>query len=117
MIREAIARSLNDIVPAGNALPMDATLAWSRQDWEGEAEQQRRLLDLTAARRHATPAPLIKLEDSSDDEWYQPTSSPPHLGDLGQGSRRRGALGQSSSQQALPEDDGDYTAFYCHFGM
>jgi hypothetical protein len=28
-------------------MPMDAALAWSRQDWEREqAEQQRRLLDL-----------------------------------------------------------------------
>jgi hypothetical protein len=45
VIREAIARSLNDLVPADNALPMDAVLAWSRQEWEREeAEQQRWLL-------------------------------------------------------------------------
>jgi hypothetical protein len=31
-------------------MPMDASLAWSRQDWEREeSEQQRRLLDLAAA--------------------------------------------------------------------
>jgi hypothetical protein len=55
-IREAIARSLNDLVPADNALPMDAALAWSRHDWEREeAEQQRHLLDLaTAPPRHRT---------------------------------------------------------------
>jgi hypothetical protein len=29
---EAIARSLNDLVPADNALPLDAAVAWSRQD-------------------------------------------------------------------------------------
>jgi hypothetical protein len=69
---EAIARSLQDLVPADNALPMEAALAWSRQDWEREeAEQQRWLLDLAAARRRAAAAPssgapLIKLEDSRD---------------------------------------------------
>jgi hypothetical protein len=104
---------------------MDAALAWSRQDWEREeAEQQRRLLDLAAVRRHAgAPArgvPLIKLEDSSDDEWYRPT--PPRLGDPGQGSSRW-APGQSSQQAPPPQDGGDssddddYTAFYRHFGM
>jgi hypothetical protein len=35
-LREAIARSLKDLVPANNAMPMDAALAWSRQDWERE---------------------------------------------------------------------------------
>jgi hypothetical protein len=77
---------------------MDAALAWSRQDWERqEAEQQRRLLDLAAARRRAVratptastapvaPMPLIKLGESSDDELYRPT--PPH-GDPGHGSSR-----------------------------
>jgi hypothetical protein len=39
-IREAIARSLTDLVPADNALQMDAALAWSRHDYERhEAEQ------------------------------------------------------------------------------
>jgi hypothetical protein len=54
---EAIARSLEDLVPADKAMPMDAALAWSRQDWEREeAEQQRRLLDLAVARcRAAAP--------------------------------------------------------------
>jgi hypothetical protein len=31
---EAIAKSLADLVPADNSMPMDAALAWSRQDWE-----------------------------------------------------------------------------------
>jgi hypothetical protein len=52
-------------------------------------EQQRRLLDLAAARRRAAAAaaqpargaPVIKLEDSNDDDWYQPT--PPRDGDAG----------------------------------
>jgi hypothetical protein len=112
---------------------MDATLAWSRQDWEREeAEQHRRLLDLAAAwcrAARATPAPgapLIKLEDSSEDEWYRPTPSPPRHGVPGQGSSRCGAPGQSSSQQTPPPEDaadssdddgGDYTAFYRHFSM
>jgi hypothetical protein len=48
-LREAIARSLEDLIPADNAMPMDAALAWSRQDWKSEeAEQQQRLLDLAA---------------------------------------------------------------------
>jgi hypothetical protein len=35
-------------------MPMDAALAWSRQDWEREqAEQQRRLLDLAQAPRRS----------------------------------------------------------------
>jgi hypothetical protein len=66
---------------------MDAALAWSRQDWEREeAEQRRRLLDLAAARRRATAAqpaapakgaPVIKLEDSSEDEWLPADAASP----------------------------------------
>jgi hypothetical protein len=33
-MREAIAKSLADLVPVDNSMPMDAALAWSRQDWE-----------------------------------------------------------------------------------
>jgi hypothetical protein len=67
--------------------------------------------------------PVVKLEDSSDDDWYRPTS--PCVGDAGQGSGRW-APGQSS-QQAPPPQDGDddssddgggyYTAFYRRLGM
>jgi hypothetical protein len=84
-LREAIAKSLEDLVPADNSMPMDVALTWSRQDWEREqAEQRRRLLDLEAARRRAAAqpargAPIVKLEDSSDDDWYRPT--PPRFGD------------------------------------
>jgi hypothetical protein len=109
---------------------MDTALAWSKQDWEREeAEQRWRLLNLAATRCHATAAAqpaapargasIIKLEDSSNDDWYRPT--PPHLGDLGQGSSRW-APGQSSQQAPSPQDggdssddgDGDYTAFFGH---
>jgi hypothetical protein len=85
----------------------------------------------------ARGAPVIKLEDSSEDDWYQPT--PPRLGDPGQGSSRW-APGQSSQQAPPPQDGGessddddgdssdddgdssdddggDYTAFYRHLGM
>jgi hypothetical protein len=34
--REAIARSLRGVVPAENAMPLDAALEWSRREWEGE---------------------------------------------------------------------------------
>jgi hypothetical protein len=111
-------------------MPMDAALAWFRQDWEREqAEQQRRLLDLAQARRRAEAAaqpargaPVVKLEDSSEDELYRPT--PPRFGDAGQGSSHW-TPGQSS-QQAPPQDNGDdssdddggdYTCFYRHFNM
>jgi hypothetical protein len=110
-------------------MPMDAALAWSRQDWEREdAEQQRRLLDLAAARCRAAAAaqpargaPVVKLEDSSDD-WYRPT--PPRVGNARQGSSRW-APGQSSQQTPPPQDGGDssdddggdYTALYRHLGM
>jgi hypothetical protein len=88
-LREAIAKSLADLVPADNSMPMDGALAWSRQDWEREqAEQQRRLLDLAQAQRRAEAAAqpargalVVKLEDSSDDELYRPT--PPRFGDAG----------------------------------
>jgi hypothetical protein len=126
-MREAIAKSLADLVPADNAMPMDAVLAWSKQDWEREqAEQQRRLLDLAQARRRAEAAaqpargaPVVKLEDSSDDDLYRPT--PPRFGDAGQGSSRW-TPGQSSQQapdgaDSSDDDDGDYTRFYRHFGM
>jgi hypothetical protein len=93
-MREVIAKSLADLVPTDNAMPMDTAIAWSRQDWEREqAEQQRRLLDLAQAWRRAEAAalpargaPVVKLEDSSDDDLYRPT--PPHFGDAGQGSSR-----------------------------
>jgi hypothetical protein len=85
-LREVIAKSLEDLIPANNSMPMDAALAWSRQDWEREqAEQQRRLLDLAAVRCRAAAAqpargvPVVKLEDSSDDDWYRPM--PPRFGD------------------------------------
>jgi hypothetical protein len=35
-MREAIARSLRDVVPAENSMPLDAALDWSRRDWERE---------------------------------------------------------------------------------
>jgi hypothetical protein len=39
-MREAIARSLRDVVPAENAMPLDAALEWSRRDWEREEAEQ-----------------------------------------------------------------------------
>jgi hypothetical protein len=74
-----------------------------------------------AAAQPARGAPVAKLEDSSDDEWYRPMS--PRVGDAGQGSSRW-AL-DLSSQQAPPPQDGDessndggsdYTAFYRRLG-
>jgi hypothetical protein len=122
---EAIAKSLEDLVPADNSIPMDAALAWSRQDWDREqAEQQRRLLDLAAAERRAAAAaqpargtPVVKLEDSSDNDLYRPT--PPRFGDAGQGSSRW-TPGQGNQQAPPPQNDGgdssdddggDYTTF------
>jgi hypothetical protein len=130
-LREAIAKSLADLVSTDNSMPMDAALAWSRQDWERkQAEQQRRLLDLAATRRRADAAgqpargaPVIKLEDSNDDGLYRPT--PPRFGDAGQGSSRW-TPGQSTQQAPPPQNDGgdfsdddggDYTRFYRYFGM
>jgi hypothetical protein len=56
-MREAIAKSLADLVPADNSMPMDAAPAWSRQDWEREqTDQQQRLLDLAQARCRAEAA-------------------------------------------------------------
>jgi hypothetical protein len=92
--REAIARSLCDIVPVENAVPLDVALEWSKREWEWEeAEQQQRLLDLAAAQRRSAAvalprrgASIVKLEESSDGELYRPT--PPCFGDAGQGSSR-----------------------------
>jgi hypothetical protein len=87
---EAIQRSLRDVVPAENTMPLDAALEWSQREWEREErEQQRRLLDLAAAQRRVKAAtlprrgapPVVKLEESSDDELYHPT--PPLFGDAG----------------------------------
>jgi hypothetical protein len=74
-MREAIARSLRDVVPAKNAMPLDAALEWSRRDWEREeAEQQRRLLDLTAAQCRAAAAvqPSRARRSSS---WRSPATT------------------------------------------
>jgi phage repressor protein C with HTH and peptisase S24 domain len=100
-MREAIAKWLADLVPTDNSMPMDAALTWSRQEWEREqAEQRRWLLDLAQARRHAeaaallaSGAPVVKLEDSSDDDIYRPML--PRFSDAGQGSNRW-TPGQSS---------------------
>jgi hypothetical protein len=96
-------------------MPLDATLDWSRRDWEREeADQQRQLLDLAAAQHRAAAATqptrraqVVKLDDSSDGDLYRPT--PPRFGDAGQGS---------SCQAPPPQDGGDssnngsdYTAF------
>jgi hypothetical protein len=74
------------------------------------------LLDLVAARRraaraaHASGTPLIKLEDSSDDEWYWPTLSLPRLGHPGQGSSQQAPPPQDGGDSS-DDDSGDYTAF------
>jgi hypothetical protein len=101
-------------------MPLDATLEWSRRDWEREeAEQQRRLLDLAAAQHHAAAAqpsrgtPVVKLEESSDNELYRPT--PPRFGDAGQGSSRQAPPPQDGGD--CSDDGGDYTAFYRRLGM
>jgi hypothetical protein len=95
-MEEAIQRSLRDVIPPENTMPLDAALEWSRREWEQEErEQQWRLLDLAAAQRRATTVTLprrgaphvIKLEESSNDELYRPT--PPRFGDAGQGSSRQ----------------------------
>jgi hypothetical protein len=87
---EAIQRSFRDVVPAENTMPLDATLEWSRREWEREErEQQGRLLDLAAAQRRADVTalprrgapPVIKLKESSDDEFFRPT--PPRFSDGG----------------------------------
>jgi hypothetical protein len=56
---EAIKRSLRDVVPAENVMPLDAALEWSRREWEREErKQQWRLLDLAAAQRRTAAATL-----------------------------------------------------------
>jgi hypothetical protein len=120
---EAIRRSLRDVVPAENTMPLDAALEWSRREWEREErEQQRRLLDLAAAQRRVKAStlprrgapPIVKLEESSDDELYRPT--PPRFGDAGQGSSRQAPPPQDDDSS---DDDGaDYTTqMYSRFGM
>jgi hypothetical protein len=119
--REAIVHSLCDVVPIENAMPLDAALEWSRREWEQEeAEQHRRLLDLAAAERCATAAalprrgaPVVKLEESSDDELYRPT--PPRFSDAGQGSSRQAPPAQGDGDSS--NDGGEYTRFCRHFGM
>jgi hypothetical protein len=78
------------------------------------------LLDLADAERRAAAAalprcgaPVVKLEESSDNELYRPT--PPRFGDAGQGSSRQAPPPQDDGDSS--DDDGDYTRFYRHFGM
>jgi hypothetical protein len=116
-MREAIARSFRNVIPAETSMPLDAVLDWSRRDWEREEEeQQRRLLDLAAAAAAAQPtrgASVVKLEESSDDNLYRPT--PPRFGDAGQGSSRQAPSPQDGGDSS--DDGGDYTAFYRRLGM
>jgi hypothetical protein len=120
---EAIERSLRDAIPSENTMPIDAALEWSRREWEREErEKQRRLLDLAATHRRAAAAtlprrgtpPVIKLEESSDDELYRPT--PPRFGDAGQGSSRQAPPPQDDDGSS--DDGGDYTMqLYSRLGM
>jgi hypothetical protein len=119
---EAIRRSLRDVIPAENTMPLDAALEWSRREWEREEREQRRLLDLAAAQRRVAAAtlsrrgapPVVKLEESSDDELYRPT--PPRFGDAGQGSSRQAPPPQDDDSS--DDDGGDYTTqMYSRFGM
>jgi hypothetical protein len=55
-MREAIAKSLADLVLVENSMPMDAALPWSRQDWEREQEGAGRAA-VAAARPGAGAAP------------------------------------------------------------
>jgi hypothetical protein len=123
---EGIQRSLRDVVPTENTMPLDAALEWSRREWEREErEQQRRLLDLAAAQRRAAATtlprrgapPVVKLEESSDDELYRPT--PPRYGDAGQGSSCQAPPSPPPQDDgSSSDDDGDYTTqMYSRFGM
>jgi hypothetical protein len=101
-------------------MPLEAVLEWSKRDWEREeAEQQRWLLDLAAAKCRAAAAqpsrgvPVVKMEESSDDDLYHPT--PPCFGDAGQGSSRQAPPPQDGSDSS--DDGGDYTVFYHRLGM
>ena len=119
---------------AALAATVDAYDAGERQ--RQEAEQQRRLLDLAAARqlaaraaptanddvaryrRPATPpsgvaVPVVDLE-SSDDDWYKPS---PGWGDAGQGSSSQAAQPKANDDGSDDDGDGDYTVFYRHLGM
>jgi hypothetical protein len=55
---------------------------------------------------------VVKLEDSSGDDLYRPTS--PRFGDAWQGSSRQAPPLQDGGDSS---DDGDYTAFYRRLGM
>jgi hypothetical protein len=66
----------------------------------------------TLPRRGASP--VIKLEESSDDELYRPM--PPRFGDAGQGSSRQAPPSQDNDSS--PDDGDDYTTqMYSRFGM
>jgi hypothetical protein len=122
-MREAIAKLFADLVPADNAMPMDAaSQSCSREAGlgEGAGGAAAAVLDLAQARRRAEAAdlpargtPVVKLEDSSNDDLYRPTT--PRFDDAGQSSQPpppRDDGGDSSDN-----DGGDYTRFYRHFGM
>jgi hypothetical protein len=128
--KEATAKAASDLAEAEAARAeeaikrslCDAALEWSRREWEQEEqEQQRWLLDLAAAQHRAAEAalarrgapPVVKLEESSDDELYRPTL--PRFGHAGQGSSHQVPPPQDDDDSS--DDGGDYTCFYHHFGM
>nr|XP_051202511.1 uncharacterized protein LOC127316138 [Lolium perenne] len=83
ILEAVMARSLQDLVPADNAMPLDQACTWSREQWEKEeAERQAQLLeDVARYRRPATPpsgvpVPVIDLEESDDD--CHPSPCPRH---------------------------------------
>jgi hypothetical protein len=79
--------------------------------------RQRAVRAVAPVSTNVTPMPLIKLDESSNDELYRPT--PPRAGDPGQGSSRWYETPPSDDTgNSSDDDDGaDYTAFYRHFGM
>jgi hypothetical protein len=80
-LREAIARSLEDLVPADNSMPTDATLAWSRQDWEREEVDAGQGSSRWAPGQSSQQAPPPQDGgDSSDDDGGDYTAFYRYLG-------------------------------------
>ncbi|XP_051229443.2 uncharacterized protein [Lolium perenne] len=98
ILEAVIARSLHDLVPAENAMPLDQACAWSREQWEKEeAERQARLLqDAARFRRGGKLAHWCWLKALTvlDNRWSWGTAALAYLyRQLDEACRRSGSGG------------------------
>ncbi|KAE8807470.1 hypothetical protein D1007_16257 [Hordeum vulgare] len=99
------------------ATHLNASLAWSRNDYvREEMERQRHALEKIAEQHRDRDEDDIFVLSDSDEEATTPTK-PVRSGDPRQGCSKDGGVEDEPPSDADGGDDGDYTVFYNLLGM